>query len=151
MPANMQANAKQRPEIGLKKEKACIIASFLLERIGIGENRCIFAGFMAAARSGLRARVHRNGGGTTRTSGEGSSQRRRHDADFGRGFIETAAADADFGRRFIATAAARSGLRARVHRNGDGTKRKWIGASSQRQRKRLSGEPLMGGSVMRQN
>ncbi|MFC3803512.1 hypothetical protein [Cohnella sp. GCM10012308] len=50
--ANMQVNLKAQPEIGLMEENNCAIASFLLERIEIGENGCIFAGIAANERRG---------------------------------------------------------------------------------------------------
>lgn len=45
MHANVQVYSKHQPENRLMEENTCALASFLLERIDIGENRCIFAGF----------------------------------------------------------------------------------------------------------
>ncbi|MFC3799222.1 hypothetical protein [Cohnella sp. GCM10012308] len=50
MPANMQVNAKCKPEIGLMKRNNCVFASILIKRGDIGMKRCIFAGIAAKER-----------------------------------------------------------------------------------------------------
>ncbi|MFD2330954.1 hypothetical protein ACFSR7_17015 [Cohnella sp. GCM10020058] len=59
--ANMQVNSKHKPEKALMQENTCAFASFLLERVDIAGNRCIFVGIAAKEQGGYVRPGHWNG------------------------------------------------------------------------------------------